>query len=235
MEKTKDYRKFNFLSLNRRLNRKHINALKTSITKNGYLSSNPILVNENYEILDGQHRFIALKEMDMEIPYEVVDKGYGTIIDLNTTQHNWKAEDYINFYCEKDHSQAYIRLKRLCNEMHTSPTNVLAMAYRRKAAGQDFIDIKRGNLKLTIDDELRAKSFYEAFNQIAKSLRIKATGRLCTALVEISCKPRFKWKQMIDKAEKFPTMAYNCRTVDEFIVMLRDLYNYKTKKEEQRI
>lgn len=234
MEKTSDYKKFSFLGLNRKLNRKCINALKNSIAKNGYIGS-PILVNDKYEILDGQHRFIALKESGMEIPYEVVEKDYDTIIDLNTTQHNWQIEDYINFYCEKDHNQHYVRLKRLCNELNTSATNVLTMAYRQKPSGQEFINIKKGNLKLTMDDELRAKNFYDVFIQISKLLRMKPTGRFCSALVEVSCKPRFKWKILVEKASKYPTVAYNCRTVDEFMVMLRDLYNYNSRKEEQRI
>jgi hypothetical protein len=66
-------------------------------------------------------------------------------------------------------------------------------------------------------------------------LKLKPTGKFCAALAAISCKPRFKWKTLVEKSSKFPTMAYNCRTIDEFITMLRDLYNYKSKKEEQRI
>lgn len=234
MERTIDYNKFSFLGLNRKLDRRSINALKSSIMKNGYIGS-PILVNDRYEILDGQHRFVALKESGMEIPYQVIESNYDTIIDLNTTQHNWGIEDYINFYCEKDHNQNYVRLKRLCNELNSSPTNILTMAYRQKPTGQEFVNIKKGNLKLTLDDELRAKNFYDVYTQIAKLLRIKPTSRLCSALVELSCKPKFRWKILVEKASKYPTMAYNCRTVDEFAVMLRDLYNYKSKKEENRI
>ena len=234
MEKTRNYGKFSFLGLNRKLNRRCINALKNSIAKNGYIGS-PILVNERFEILDGQHRFVALKEAGMEIPYQVINTDYDAIIDLNTTQHNWSVEDYINFYCEKDHNQHYVRLKRLCNELNTSPTNILMMAYRRKPSGQELINIKKGLLRLTIDDELRAKNFYDVYNQIAKLLRMTPTTRLCSALVNISCRPRFKWKILVEKASKYPTMAYNCRTVDEFVVMFKDLYNYKQKKEENRI
>ena len=234
MEKTKDYDKFSFLGLNRRLNRRCINALKSSILKNGYIG-NPIIVNDKYEILDGQHRFVALKESGLEVPYKIIENDYDTIIDLNTTQHNWGIEDYINFYCEKDHNQHYVRLKRLCNELNSSPTNVLTMAYRQKPTGQDVENIKKGKLKLTIDDELRAKNFYEVFNQISKLLRINPTNKFCSALVAISCKPRFRWQTLVEKSSKYPTVAYNCRTVDEFTAMLRDLYNYNSRKEEQRI
>ena len=234
MERTRDYNKFSFLGLNRKLNRKCINALKNSIAKNGYVGS-PILVNDKHEILDGQHRFVALKESGMSIPYEIIEGDYDTIIDLNTTQHNWNIEDYINFYCEKDHNQHYVRLKRLCNELNSSVIIVLTMAYRQKPGGQTFENIKKGRLTLTLDDELRAKSFYEVYKQLTKLLKLKPTGKLCAALAMLSCRSGFKWKTLVEKASKYPTMAYNCRTIDEFVSMLRDLYNYKSKKEENRI
>ena len=39
--------KLKFLDENRKLNRTHINRLKASITKNGYIEHLPIIVNEN--------------------------------------------------------------------------------------------------------------------------------------------------------------------------------------------
>lgn len=235
MRKTKDYERFKFLGLNRNLNRTHINNLKDSIAKNGYLMSNPIMVNENMEIIDGQHRFMALKERGDEIPYEVVNNGYDAIIDLNTTQRNWKIEDYINFYCEKDKNKHYLRLKRLTKELNTSASNILTMALGKRPGGVQFDAIKKGNLELTIDDELRIEKIYEKFMQVAKSLKLKPTSKLCGALIEISTRNKFRWTTMLEKCAKFPTLAYNCRTEDEFRNMLKDIYNYNQRKEENRI
>ena len=234
MEKTKNYEKFKFLSLNRNLNRRCINALKNSITKNGYIG-NPILVNDDYEILDGQHRFAALKEMGMDVPYQVVEKSYDTIIDLNTTQHNWSMEDYVNFYCEKDHNQHYIRLKRLCKELNNSISNILIMAFGHQFGGQETLNFKKGIFRFTIDDELKVKTFYGNYEAVVKEMRIRPTTRLLRALMTIQQRPNFKWKTLFNKSKAHPTMAYNCRTVDEYISMVRDLYNYCTKSENQRI
>lgn len=128
METTKNYDEFKLLSLNRHLDRRHINELKNSISKNGYLMSNPIIVNKDMEIIDGQHRFIALKEQGMDVPYVVLDRDYDTIIDLNTTQRKWQIQDYINYYCEKDKNKHFIRLRRLSQELKLSPTNIITMS-----------------------------------------------------------------------------------------------------------
>ena len=124
MALTKDYDRFKLLNLNRSLDRNHINKIKDSIVKNGYLMSNPIIVNKDMEILDGQHRFVALKDMGLDVPYEVIDNGYDTIIDLNTTAKSWTVEDYVNYYCQKDQNPNFLRLARLCAELKTSATNI---------------------------------------------------------------------------------------------------------------
>ena len=70
--KTKDYEKFSIKSYNRNLNRNHINELKEKFATIGYKDYLPILVNENYEIIDGQHRFVACKESGLPIVYQVI-------------------------------------------------------------------------------------------------------------------------------------------------------------------
>ncbi len=130
MAKTTDYEKFKLLDFNRKkLDRNHINKIKESITKNGYIGS-PILVNEDFEIYDGQHRFMALKEMGLEIPYKIIDVEYNSIIDLNITQKKWTLEDYVNYYSEKDKNPNYVRLGRICKDLKCSVYLILTMGYR---------------------------------------------------------------------------------------------------------
>lgn len=235
MKTTKDYEKFKLLDLNRNLNRRHINELKDSISKNGYLMSNPIIVNPDMEIIDGQHRFMALKEQGLDVPYIVLDKDYDTIIDLNTTQRKWAINDYINYYCEKDHNPHFLRLRRLCKELNLSATNIMTIALGSVPDGLYFRNMRKGILTLTIDDELRINRIAENFLAIAKLLRLRPTSKFCSALIGISTLTGFRWNIMLDKAKKFSTLAYNCRTEAEFRIMLKNIYNYNQRKEENRI
>lgn len=73
MQETKEYEKFTFLSTNRPVQRNHVNKLKKSLSEYGFLESQPITVTEDYKILDGQHRFIACKEMGIPIKYVKID------------------------------------------------------------------------------------------------------------------------------------------------------------------
>lgn len=235
MERTKDYERFTLLEFNRQnLNREHINKIKASITKNGYIG-NPILVNTDFEILDGQHRFIALKEMGKEVPYEVQDLGYSAIIDLNITQKKWSIEDYINYYSEKDKNPNYTRLKRLCNELKCGCNLILIMGFRACVNGDVRKKIKDGTLSFKMDEELKVNQFYKNFMTIAKNLNMKPATKMCSALADLSTRRGFNWTTMIEKTEKYPTIAYNCRTQEEFIVMLKGIYNFNTRTQDKKI
>ena len=74
VHKTTDYFLFKPIDGNRNKNLLHINRLKKSISEN-YLFT-VIIVNENYEIIDGQHRFECIKELELPL-YYITCKGYG--------------------------------------------------------------------------------------------------------------------------------------------------------------
>ena len=235
METTKNYEMFKFKSGNRNLDRNHINKLKKSITQYGFLQSKPIIVNEDCEIIDGQHRFIALKEMGMEIPYVVEPDIDDMLITLNVTQKNWTIKDYIKHYA-KNGKESYKRLLRLSNEMKLDPTSILSMGYRNSYTnGDDTKRIKEGTLIFTLDNELCAKGFYDNYIQVISSLRLMPKSKLCQALIDVSNRKNFNWHRMLNRAYQYPTLAYNCRTKQEYTDMLVKLYNHDLRLKENRI
>ncbi|MBC8147318.1 MAG: ParB N-terminal domain-containing protein, partial [Bacteroidetes bacterium] len=71
--KTKNYEKFKFMVGNRPINSAHTAKLIESI-KGKYLF-NPIIINEKWEIIDGQHRFEAIKQLNLPL-YFFINEGY---------------------------------------------------------------------------------------------------------------------------------------------------------------
>lgn len=73
--------------------------LEEEIKEMGQLS--PVMVNSNYEIIDGQHRVEVLKKLNKPVIFIISDHIVPrTIISINSTQRNWKNEDYLNFHRE---------------------------------------------------------------------------------------------------------------------------------------
>lgn len=92
---TTDYSMFKWLEGNRNINEVNKYNLIDNINKNGYIGS-PIIVNENMEIIDGQHRYEACKYLGVPIPYIVVEGlTIKDVITMNNSGRKWKNIDYI--------------------------------------------------------------------------------------------------------------------------------------------
>ena len=74
IHQTTDYSMFQTLEGNRNLNKLHLKRLKNSFQKKYLLS--PIIVNEKFEIIDGQHRFEAGKQLGLPINF-LIAPNYG--------------------------------------------------------------------------------------------------------------------------------------------------------------
>jgi len=111
---TNDYFIFKPIDGNRNKNLLHINRLKKSMAKN-YLYT-IITVNEKHEIIDGQHRFDVIQELNLPLHY-VVCNGYGLneVHILNQNSKTWNADDYLEGYCNLGYND-YIQYKEFKDE-----------------------------------------------------------------------------------------------------------------------
>jgi len=107
---TKDYNLFKKMVGNRPTQLFRVKKILKSIEKVGYIT-NPIIVNDKMEIIDGQARFEALKQLNLPIDYIIVNNaGIKECISMNTYNSNWKEMDYINSYANVGNIN-YIRFK----------------------------------------------------------------------------------------------------------------------------
>lgn len=96
--KTTKYSMFKRLEGNRDV--KCVKKIIDSINKVGYIP-NPIIVNQYYEVIDGQNRLQAAKELNLPVFYYIVkDIGINEARSMNLGRTNWKPIDYIRSYAE---------------------------------------------------------------------------------------------------------------------------------------
>lgn len=232
IKSTKNYSLFKDLAGNRSVDPARVSKIKKSILKNGWFT-NPILVNEKMEIIDGQGRFAALKELNMPIEY-IVEKGIGIecCINMNTAQTNWKIMDYIGSYAERG-NENYQRLVMLMEEfpgfgIHTYAT-ALYQQYRF-----DFDIISKGYLIITPKILEKAKENLEYLNQINPYLKGRLPGRLHTlhqAIIITKNLPGVDPDQLFNKVIMRIRNTAGWNTIGAAIQTLEEVYNYKSKKE----
>ena len=105
---TTDYGQFKHLPCNRMVNQSNINAITNEIRQRG--QQQPIIVNEQYEIIDGQHRLEACKNLKIAVQY-IKRKGatIEDVISTNIVGKKWCIEDYIHRFATEG-KQDYIDL-----------------------------------------------------------------------------------------------------------------------------
>ena len=96
---TNDYKMFSKMSGNREINMAHKNRLKKSIEEESLCV--PIIINQKYEIIDGQHRFSCWESLGLPV-YYVINDGYGLkqVQRINANTMNWKLMDYAESFCD---------------------------------------------------------------------------------------------------------------------------------------
>lgn len=120
IQKTKDYKQFKFLDLNREIYPSHVENLVKSIGKRNLLEYIPLLVDKDMRVLDGQHRLMAAKKLGVDVYYVVLDDlTIEDIILLNINHRRWGTDDYLNYYV-KQGLEDYLVLERFSKQNEIS-------------------------------------------------------------------------------------------------------------------
>lgn len=142
--RTHDYSLFTRLEGNRAVLASRVSKILKSINEYGYIF-NPIVVNESYQIIDGQGRFEALKSMNLPIDFVIAPgAGLEECVALNGSSTSWTIPDFIDSYCELGNIN-YIRLRNLMQKFPDLHLRVVAPIAMGVSSLQSS-DIKSGSI-----------------------------------------------------------------------------------------
>jgi hypothetical protein len=98
---TTDYTKFKKARGNRPVDEAHVKQLKKLIAEKDLYD--PIRVNKNMEVIDGQHTLQARKELDLKVPFIIIDSEDPLdVARLNTGRKNWSMENFLDQHCARN-------------------------------------------------------------------------------------------------------------------------------------
>jgi hypothetical protein len=223
MESTKNYSIFKDFSSNREVDPKHVNKLVKAIQKRNLLHVNPIVVDENMRIIDGQHRLSAAQILKLEIFYIKNSITRKDISMLNSNQKNWTSMDYINFYTIEKAS-SFMQLSSLINnypEMAISALLVLSNSEGRR----DLVQLKDGYLDVLQIEHAREVS--DLCRKLNRKFQCSFVfdSRFPLALGEALKADNFKIDDLIKKIEANPRSFVRCHTKKQYLQMIEEIYN----------
>ena len=221
---TTDYFLFKPLDGNRTKNLLHINRLKKSMSEQ-YLFT-IIIVNENYEIIDGQHRFDVIAELKLPLHY-VVCKGYGLqeVHRLNQLSKNWNADDYLNGYCNLGYED-YLIYRNFKDKHKIGHNECMSL----------LMDSRPSHINVHFNSGLfKVKSLSSAEKFMSKLSLIEPYYTDCKrrtfiySLMTLFKNPNFEFTEFIQKLKIQPTALQNCTSVEQYTELIEEIYNYKRR------
>ena len=222
---TYDYSLFKTIEGNRNIIPFHLQQLRNSMEQE-YLVV-PIIVNEKYEVIDGQHRLENAKQLKKPV-FFIMLKGYGIkqIQRLNSNMKNWNAKDFASGY-RKLGFKDYIMYEQFMEKYQFGHReNVLILSGNTRYISREFYSglfkVKNYEEACQIADRiLEYKPFYNGFNRRA----------FIIALVSLFKNPKFSHAEMLGKLRFQSTQLVDCTNVKQYLVLLEHIYNYKRRDE----
>lgn len=234
---TTDYDKFCFNSKNRQVNPAHVDKLTASIKKNNLLYGQPILVNEDFEIIDGQHRYRAAIRLELPIYYIKHDGlTIEDAITLNINTKNWKWRDYLRYWIDQENPE-YITFKEYMDKYGISySVSCGLLGLGQATSGNQLTDVfNEGRFKCKyldygreIGDMLLGLAPYGGF----------ATDRSFVLAFEDVVSNEdidFDYQVFLKKVKMAPDRFTRCSNVENYLRMMEDVINYHNHGERVRL
>jgi len=230
---TTDYSMFKSIDGNRNVNLLHINRLKKSMQEH-YLFT-VIVVNEKYEIIDGQHRFHAIRDLGLPLHYTMIP-GYSLlqVQILNANSSNWSSQDYLQAYCDLGYED-YITLSEFLRKYNLNISIGASILIGNTTgqggmkAGAPFEFFKHGTLKVSEKQVRDAEKFMDMLYLFEPYFNGFKSRSFVFALMKLSNNPDFSITELLQKVKIQPSALQSCVHVNQMISLIEEIYNYKRR------
>ena len=238
IDKTLDYSMFKKHPRNRPIDEANIRKIMHSIGRENLLKRRPIEVNENFEVMDGQHRLEVANRLGLEVYYEIKEDMLAHhICLLNDNQKGWNKDDYLHYQASGG-NENYIQLQSFINH-HKFPLTRALIALGLGGGGgntQRFIDghflFPSSEEMIEVTDILEKSEFVVEY-LTSKTIDMKAyfsALRFYRGLyVFLSLKSvefdTFK-KKLSQRMDHFRPVS----RLRDLLKIIQEIYNWKNKK-----
>ena len=233
--KDKLYYALEIIDCNRNVPQSNVNALKKSIEKNNALYLKPITIDNEYYIIDGQTRYRACQELNMPFYVDIVNSmewSNEDLISINTTQRNWKLQDYLRYYV-KFNTDSYIAFEQFL-KLHKHITIQMLIAIFNKTNSRSHLNskiFKNGELKYDNSNkstilewlgwlhQINEAPFYPSLND-----RTKRNQEFQCSLLKKFQSPNWDNCKFVRLLSEYPHQLNKLKRITDFNQEIEDIY-----------
>jgi len=205
----------------------HYKKVMESIKENDYTRYQPILVSSSMEIVDGQNRFLACKELGLPIHFIVSqDIHIFAAADINKASKNWNAMDYARHYSARG-KESYTRLLELCHKYDQRISVVGAFGKIASGAKSHSDNIKKG--KFEFRDDIDVDAFFVHMLIFDNFYPFSKREKFVKAMLKLYVHPDYDAEKMANKLKYNSGVVHEQPRVDMMTEEMLNLYNYKSR------
>lgn len=231
---SEEYDKLKKLTGNREINDKNVLQKMSLIEKNGFKTTDPIVLDTEGKIIDGQHRREAAIELEVPFKFTVDTESKNsleTTIEMNNSSKAWSLDDYVNAYALNGNDN-YRKLLALKTELGINLTKTLVLYAGYMVGNETQAAIKNGKFEFNEIKATRAKLYLNEIKQLQDVIlnthykKMLNSQTFMSAYVKIRRKENFKFDILKSQFEKLRYSNLNPRNMQESLV---ESYNMQRK------
>lgn len=230
---TTDYEKFSLIYFNRPVTEEKVNKIVKLVTEEGknYFRLYPMIVNSNFEIMDGQHRHEAGKRTKLPITYIIDDEFQmeDAIIAVGATT-NWHMFDFMESYAKRQFPE-YVKINDFYQQFPWVKISIIPALCSSK--GYSPILFQRGHyIADRIDHAHKVVATVNAFRPFIgdEQAEYKPFIQTLSSLIQNA---NYNHKRMIEKMKQRGSLFERCTSVEKYLIMLTEIYNYRVSPENR--
>lgn len=227
---TTEYANFKWLKGNRDLNEAKIKKILKAIESGvNVLKYAPIIVNENMEIIDGQHRFTVAKQLQTNVYYVIhPDADLSIVPTINSNSSRWKTADFLNSYCDLG-KPAYIELLKFIDQYPKTRLPTAAKIFHSgKAANEAAIEaFKDGQLKT--DHKELAYELADLLTDFTDHMDNPYSSRMYAVMLQLKDNGKYDHQLMLRKLKESGRRIEKIDSVKTIIEDMESIINHRTR------
>lgn len=223
---TKNYNLFSSVVGNRVVNQSHVKKLKLSISNLDLKI--PIIVNDKMQVIDGQHRLQARKELGLPVFYIIINGlGLRETQKVNSTAKNWNDKDFLDSFVQQNyaHYKTYKKFRETYQFGHAETLNILSGT--SGAGGNMCQEFKEGNFSVSNLD--RATSWAEKIYQVEPYYKGFKRRSFVSAMTRCFKHDQYDHEEFISKLSYQSSKLVDCTSTEQYLRIIDEIYNFKRK------
>ena len=225
---TENYDMFKKIGGNRKINKSNYAKIVKSMKEEQLII--PIVVNEKYEIIDGQHRYTACKDLGKPVYFYMV-RGYGLnqVKRANIASSNWKKENYLDMFVAEN-NEVYKEFEEIKERYDLNISNLLKIFAIVQEKQNARVGYEFENGTFTLDGKMEVLRFLTALEDF-NFFKFYKSNNFLIAFTRLYFKSEYDHDKMKTKLITHRNSLEKRSTSDEYLVLLCNrIYSFGVTK-----